>query len=555
MLSTSLEKIYKSAQSSELSTEFFARSSKHALEVKKKLHLEGDAKKVIIKAAIIAFAVNHDDPFSAKETASFFDLSNIGFLRYTPLLEELHSERILRRGVCRVRGEFSTSYSICAECLDAIRNDVEYTPVSYDSMTCSEVLTQINRWLAITDNNVQYYNTMVRDIQALIDKTQHLVISRQLRDMGLDHPHLIMFLTVACFQIIRRHHSVPMILIEDIMTESCMFDAICSDLDKGEDLLNTLKLLENSTSDGLVSQGSYILTEHACQTVLSEFHFKPFDHESSNTDSLIKPEDITPKTLFYNEREGRQILRLTSMLQPEKLADVQQRLHDSGLRTGFCILLHGAQPGTGKTESVLQICRQTGHPIYQVKMSEVRSKWVGDSEKHVQAIFDNYRRMVNSSRKQNAPMPVLFLNEADALLGARSQQNDMSSVDKMNNTMQNIILQNMEDLDGLMIATTNLTANLDKAMERRWLMTIHFEKPEVAVRAKIFSMMLPQLNDEDASLLATEFPNFAGGQIENVTRRLKIEQVIDDVPFTLDNLRRLCREEGIASKTRQHIGF
>jgi len=106
-----------------------------------------------------------------------------------------------------------------------------------------------------------------------------------------------------------------------------------------------------------------------------------------------------------------------------------------------------------------------------------------------------------------------------------------------------------------MIATTNLTANLDKAMERRWLMAIHFEKPGTEVRSKIFGAMLPQLTEDDAQHLAAEFPNFAGGQIENVTRRFKIEQVIDDIPFTLDNLRRLCREEGVATKTRKTIGF
>lgn len=555
MISTALETIHSAAFKSELTPSFFRAASIPALEIMEKLHLGGDAKTVIIKAALLAFAINNDDPFTSKEAANFFDLSNISFLKYVPLLDELVNERIFRRGVSRNRGELISTYSVLQDCINAIRKDEEYVPVDYSSMNALEVLKQINRWLSITDNNISYYNTMVSDILDLLNKTRHLAFSQGLLDLNMDNDHLVMFLIAACFQIIRRNSYISSINYEDIMTESFSLDAITSGIDDGTDILATLNLLENDTTDGVADKGDYTLTEHACQTVLAEFHYKVRQNKGNKSDALINPEDIKPKSLFYNEREGKQVQRLASMLAQDKLDDVQQRLRDSGLRTGFCILFHGSQPGTGKTETVLQLCRQTGHPIYQIKMSEVRSKWVGDSEKHVQSIFDNYRRMVNTSRKKNTPLPVLFLNEADALLGARMQNDDMSSVDKMNNTMQNIILQNMEDLEGVMIATTNLTANLDKAMERRWLMAIHFEKPGTEVRSKIFGAMLPQLTEDDAQHLAVEFPNFAGGQIENVTRRFKIEQVIDDIPFTLDNLRRLCREEGVATKTRKTIGF
>lgn len=555
MISTALETIHSAAFKSELTPSFFRAASIPALEIMEKLHLGGDAKTVIIKAALLAFAINNDDPFTSKEAANFFDLSNISFLKYVPLLDELVNERIFRRGVSRNRGELISTYSVLQDCINAIRKDEEYVPVDYSSMNALEVLKQINRWLSITDNNTSYYNTMVSDILDLLNKTRHLAFSQGLLDLNMDNDHLVMFLIAACFQIIRRNSYISSINYEDIMSESFTLDAITSGVDDGTDILATLNLLENDTTDGVADKGDYTLTEHACQTVLAEFHYKVRQNKGNKSDALINPEDIKPKSLFYNEREGKQVQRLASMLAQDKLDDVQQRLRDSGLRTGFCILFHGSQPGTGKTETVLQLCRQTGHPIYQIKMSEVRSKWVGDSEKHVQSIFDNYRRMVNTSRKKNTPLPVLFLNEADALLGARMQNDDMSSVDKMNNTMQNIILQNMEDLEGVMIATTNLTANLDKAMERRWLMAIHFEKPGTEVRSKIFGAMLPQLTEDDAQHLAVEFPNFAGGQIENVTRRFKIEQVIDDIPFTLDNLRRLCREEGVATKTRKTIGF
>lgn len=189
-------------------------------------------------------------------------------------------------------------------------------------------------------------------------------------------------------------------------------------------------------------------------------------------------------------------------------------------------------------------------------MSSVKSKWVGESEKNVQSIFDRYNRMVQDAQKRSEPIPLLLLNEADALLGKRMQNEDMSSVDKMQNTMQNIILQNMETMDGVMIATTNLTKNLDQAMARRWLITIAFDTPGLEAKAKIFRSMIPELTASQSKALAEEFPTFAGGQMENVCRRQKIDHILYGTPFSFDHVRKLCREEGIQTiSSRKPVGF
>lgn len=106
-----------------------------------------------------------------------------------------------------------------------------------------------------------------------------------------------------------------------------------------------------------------------------------------------------------------------------------------------------------------------------------------------------------------------------------------------------------------MIATTNLTKNLDRAMARRWIMTIHFDAPSQQARASIFRSMLPELDEHQSMLLAGEFSTFAGGQIENVTRRFKLESALYGTPFELETLRRICREEGIDTEGPRSIGF
>ena len=165
--------------------------------------------------------------------------------------------------------------------------------------------------------------------------------------------------------------------------------------------------------------------------------------------------------MFYVEENQRQVGELQSFFVPENYQKIRQRMEQTGFRTGFACLFYGG-PGTGKTETVYQLARQTGRDIMVVDVPQIKSKWVGDSEKNIKALFDRYRELVKKAKQT----PILLFNEADAIIGIR-QQGAQRAVEKMENSIQNIILQEMEALDGIMIATTNLQQNLDKAFERR----------------------------------------------------------------------------------------
>ena len=94
----------------------------------------------------------------------------------------------------------------------------------------------------------------------------------------------------------------------------------------------------------------------------------------------------------------------------------------------------------------------------RVDVDKIKSCWVGESEKNIKALFDRYRNICKDSKLA----PILLFNEADAVLGIR-MEGASRAVDKMENSIQNIILQEMENLDGIMIATTNLTDSKDTA--------------------------------------------------------------------------------------------
>jgi SpoVK/Ycf46/Vps4 family AAA+-type ATPase len=224
------------------------------------------------------------------------------------------------------------------------------------------------------------------------------------------------------------------------------------------------------------------------------------------------------------------------------------RLRSKHMPLSMNILLYGA-PGTGKTETVLQLARQSGREILKVEISQTKSMWFGESEKLIKKVFTDYAKYA----EQCTLSPILLFNEADAILGKRHEMN--GSVSQTQNTIQNILLEELENFQGIFMATTNLAHNLDLAFERRFLFKVEFQLPDSAVRSQIWRSKLPLLSFQDAELLAEKF-DLSGGQIENVARKCEIEFILQGTTANLETLIRLSHEERLSHGTRRKsIGF
>ena len=280
-------------------------------------------------------------------------------------------------------------------------------------------------------------------------------------------------------------------------------------LERGTHPLQKANLVEHCENDGITEKNAWKLTDAAKQRFLAELDTSTPMNEDKN---LKTADSITPKQLFFNPTVSKHIQQLELLLSKERFAAIQENLATHGMRRGVACIFYGA-PGTGKTESALQIARITGRPLLVVDVPNLRSKWVGDTEKNAKAIFEKYRNYC----KRADMIPILLFNEADAILGKRKEGAE-NSVDKMENALQNIILQEMETLDGIMIATTNLTGNLDPAFERRFLYKIEFPKPTPNESQHIWLSMLPDISEQEAYNLAKQY-SFCGGQIENIARK------------------------------------
>lgn len=270
--------------------------------------------------------------------------------------------------------------------------------------------------------------------------------------------------------------------------------------------------------------------------------------EKPEKKNLICAADIKEKHLFFSEKEQAQLNLVGDSLLDANYNNMVGRLEEKGLPKGIAVLLYGA-PGTGKTESVMQWSRSTGRDIIHVDISASKSMWYGESEKIIKDIFTKYKRQCKRSKLK----PILLFNEADAIFASRKTGNN-SSIDQTENAIQNIILEEMERLDGILIATTNLVDNLDKAFERRFLFKIRFDKPTVEAKTNIWRDKLPVLSTDQAQSLASRF-DFSGGEIDNIVRKTLMSEVLEGNAPSFAEIENLCSEEKIGKSSSKRVGF
>lgn len=539
-LLTAIEQIVELSEGSNLSEEFYVKARRYVRYVAKKLSLTP------VQAVLFSLFVDKSDDSCIRisDFATHLRCRTVRIIRYMSDIDVLEKRKLVI--CCRQRRE--KTYRISMPVIEALKENRCYEPQLRGGLTCEELFDELDDLFEQRDDSELTYDALVGEINTLFDNNDSLEFVRRVRSYDLAEWDWVLLVYFCHLFVSNDDDNIGPHDFDDLYESKSIFRLQERELVQGHSDLMRRKLVEYVNSDGYADRNAFKLTDQAKEELLGELNISK---QQVNPDKdLLKHVTLPAKQLFYNEREARQIDQLAALLSPDRFDDIRSRLAASGMRNGFACLFYGA-PGTGKTETVYQLAKRTGRDIMQVNFAALKSCWVGESEKNVKALFDRYRTLVTKCDT----VPILLFNEADAIIGKR-QEGAERAVDKMENSIQNIILQEMESLDGILIATTNLTQNMDKAFERRFLYKIEFERPSLEAKQAIWQSMLPDLTAEEATELASAY-DFTGGQIENIARKQAVDKILRGVErVDIETLRQYCDSERIATpEKRRRIGF
>lgn len=543
---TALDSIVRCSHNCALSAEFWAH-------VKQPLEYIQDLYKLSPFQVVAIGIIAERGTISIHDIAHFLHCTNLEIMCHYDEVKDLANKRFLKitRSIQR-----ESRFYLEKELLKAIRENKSYKATSFNELNLDGIIN----FILYYKSDVEAYNIdnieMLDNLTPMYADNQDIPLCKFLLSVKSRDTLAAAMLTIMVGNYVE---------FADTVNEGISIDYFCDHIEcnafphffQNEIVLGTHFLIkegyiELACDDGLSDNESLVLSRKFKDEFLKGATLKRKTDRNLTqlTSSLKKHTDIHEKNMYYNPSDEQQISRLTDLLSQEHFPGIQQRLAERGMRTGFACLFHGA-PGTGKTETVMQIARQTGRDIMCVDIASMRDKFVGESEKNIKAVFSNYRLLCEKCDVT----PILFFNEADALINKRVE-NVQHSVDKMDNAMQNIILQEIENLEGILIATTNLTKNLDRAFERRFIYKVEFTKPDIPVKMKLWnSMMGDAITEEQARILSNKF-DFSGGQIENIARKNIVDYILSGTVPSFDDILTNCSTEILTqANNTSPIGF
>ncbi|MBR6214895.1 MAG: AAA family ATPase, partial [Spirochaetaceae bacterium] len=484
---------------------------------------------------------NYGGNCSFNDLSAFFDAPVMSVIAYKDDVESLLTKNYIKNisGVDEKEVGLRNEFELSTELLHCILHNekIVITKIGTDEKRLLNMLKKIVNLIQGSED----LSVKKSKIEYLEEKYADEKLIKNIRSLIPEDINARMFFYDSCGNFLRGRIMDLDYTIECTYEEYCKFRIAKSFMDESHVLLK-YDLLEFTRKDNF--SDSYLeLTTKAKELLLGD-DAKLFMKSAKGTD-IILPENIKQKELFYSAENQTEINRLKSSLEDKNFHSIRERLAEKGLPKGIAVLLYGA-PGTGKTESVYQIAKETGRKIFHIDISSAKSCWFGESEKIVKRIFTDYKQMCKSARPENGEkLPILLFNEADGILSKRMDSIN-GSCDQTENTIQNIILEEMEKLDGIMICTTNLAENLDSAFERRFLFKIEFENPTVEAKQKIWKSKLDWLSEDTIAAVAQNY-DLSGGQIDNIVRKITMDEVLTGKKPDLAGLTALCKTERLGN--------
>lgn len=251
------------------------------------------------------------------------------------------------------------------------------------------------------------------------------------------------------------------------------------------------------------ARGEETLSRALLQDLLFRLNTSHFEHLATAVNAHYTWDDI-----FLGAAEKKRLQAACDRFRLRNRVGADWGINRKNAYGNAVIILMYGPPGTGKTMAAQAIANEVMTPLYRVDVSQIFSKYIGETQKNLSRIFDE-------AQKRSV---VLFFDEADALFTKRTEIKD--SHDKYANSDTSFLLQKVEEYSGITILATNSYQSFDNAFMRRLTYVVHFERPDTATREKMWRTMLPEEvpmdKDVDYAFLAERFTELTGSNIKSI---------------------------------------
>lgn len=544
----SLHEVFEKTQGSELKTENLKSIQKDLKTITNYLKVN---KTEAIYFSIITVRNYNGDTCRIIDLAKHLSLPIIKILSDMVVLEELLNKSYIKKQKSRRLFEDSVTnqtYHTEKKLNNAIIKGLPCPDYqTFDIESSIDLFEQINSMIENESGEDLETTSFFEDINLLYEKYSHLKFFNELNKQDLNSLEKIILIKMTWKTILGIEGIQINNFLEDIIqNKRTLIKTVQSIYNKSNNLLK-YDFIE-AKRGGFLDDVEYYITDKVKEMLKSDNIILNHDKSKISRDDIIKPTDINSKDLFYNEDIQAEISQISNLLETNRYNKLIEKLNSKNLPLSLNILLFGL-PGTGKTETALQLARLSNREVMKIDISSTKSKWFGQSEKLIKGIFDKYKTYAETCKNT----PILLFNEADAILSKRNS-NSNSNTSQTENAIQNILLEELENFKGIFIATTNLAANLDSAFDRRFLFKLNFHKPGLKERLAILENKLPGMKKSDYMQIAS-FHDFTGSEIENIYRKIEISDILGEPINSIESILKICKKEISHIKPRNNIGF
>ena len=365
----SFEYIVELAEDSNLDNDFLEKASRHIKYAGRKLKLT--PMQVILLAMFVDRS--EDCNIMISEIAKYAGCRTTKILRLSNDIDVLESKHYLRASHNRK----TLTYRVPGEVLKSLRKNEPYIHKAEPVDDTQTFFDRFNKLMNEKNDNELTHDSLLEQTMYMLEEIKNTKFATELRRYRFCQEDTLLFIFMAHLFIENNDDNIGFHDIDDIFDNEEIPGWLKREFRSRRSEHFLAGLIENVNEDGMARSDAFKLTDKAKEELLCELNI---ENVGKSDKGLIKADTLAEKNLIYNTSERDLITELSSILSESRFEEVQTRLRSAGMRPGFCCIFYGA-PGTGKTESVYQIARQTGRNIMRVDVDKIKSCWVGESEK------------------------------------------------------------------------------------------------------------------------------------------------------------------------------